>query len=102
MCLPGWRAPSTRNLSEENTAENLELWQRERRGPMASLGLRRCPSSARPPSGRSEPRAGRRDERPGRAERFSGIVGSECRFAGGHFVAGVRAGQRPVPDDEQG
>ena len=38
MCLPGWRAPGTRNLWEEVTPENLELWRRERRGPMASFG----------------------------------------------------------------
>jgi choline dehydrogenase-like flavoprotein len=38
MCLPGWRTPTTRNLWEEITPENLELWQRERRGPMASFG----------------------------------------------------------------
>jgi choline dehydrogenase len=38
MVLPGWRTPSTRNLWEELTPENLELWRRERRGPMASFG----------------------------------------------------------------
>jgi choline dehydrogenase len=38
MCLPGWRTPTTRNLWEEMTPENLELWRRERRGPMASFG----------------------------------------------------------------
>ena len=26
---------------------------------------------------------------------------AECRFGGGHFVAGVRAGQRPAPDDKR-
>jgi choline dehydrogenase len=38
MVLPGWRTPTTRNLWEELTPENLELWRRERRGPMASFG----------------------------------------------------------------
>jgi len=38
MCLPGWRTPTTRNLWEEMTPEHLELWRRERRGPMASFG----------------------------------------------------------------
>jgi choline dehydrogenase len=38
MCLPGWRTPTTPNLWEEMTPENEALWQRERRGPMASFG----------------------------------------------------------------
>ena len=38
MCLPGWRTPTTPNLWEEVTPENLALWQRELRGPMASFG----------------------------------------------------------------
>jgi choline dehydrogenase len=38
MCLTGWRTPTVRNLWEDITPENLELWQRERRGPMASFG----------------------------------------------------------------
>jgi choline dehydrogenase len=38
MVLTGWRTPGTRNLWEELTPENLELWRRERRGPMASFG----------------------------------------------------------------
>ena len=38
MCLPGWRTPGTRNLWEEFTPENLELWRREARGPMSSFG----------------------------------------------------------------
>ncbi|HEY7142981.1 MAG TPA: GMC family oxidoreductase N-terminal domain-containing protein [Streptosporangiaceae bacterium] len=38
ICLPGWRTPSARNLWEEANPQNLELWRRERRGPMASLG----------------------------------------------------------------
>lgn len=38
MCLPGWRTPTARNLWEEVTPENVELWRRERRGPMASFG----------------------------------------------------------------
>jgi len=38
MVLAGWRTPGTRNLWEEVTPENLELWRRERRGPMASFG----------------------------------------------------------------
>lgn len=33
-----WRAPTTRNLWEEATPDNLALWRRERRGPMASNG----------------------------------------------------------------
>ena len=32
---------------------------------------------------------------------FMASWGVECRFGGGHFVAGVRAGQRPVPDDKR-
>jgi choline dehydrogenase len=38
MCLTGWRAPRLRNLWEEITPENLDLWQRERRGAVASFG----------------------------------------------------------------
>ena len=38
MVVPGWRTPATRNLWEELTPEHLELWRRERRGPMASFG----------------------------------------------------------------
>lgn len=38
MCLTGWRTPAVRNLWEDIIPENLELWQRERRGPMASFG----------------------------------------------------------------
>jgi choline dehydrogenase len=38
-CFLVWRTPTTRNLWEEPTPENLALWQRERRGPMASSGL---------------------------------------------------------------
>jgi choline dehydrogenase len=38
MVLTGWRAPATRNLWEELTPENLALWRREGRGPMASFG----------------------------------------------------------------
>jgi choline dehydrogenase len=38
MVLTGWRTPTTRNLWEEATPENLERWRRERRGPMASFG----------------------------------------------------------------
>ncbi len=38
-CFLVWRTPTTRNLWEEATPDNLALWQRERRGPMASGGL---------------------------------------------------------------
>jgi choline dehydrogenase len=38
MVVAGWRTPGARNLWEEVTPENLELWRRERRGPMASFG----------------------------------------------------------------
>jgi choline dehydrogenase len=38
MVLTGWRAPGTRNLWEEATADNLERWRREGGGPMASFG----------------------------------------------------------------
>jgi choline dehydrogenase len=38
MVLVGWRAPGTRNLWEEATPGNLDLWRREGRGPMASFG----------------------------------------------------------------
>jgi choline dehydrogenase len=38
-CFLVWRTPTVRNLWEEPTPENLALWQRERRGPMASSGL---------------------------------------------------------------
>jgi choline dehydrogenase len=38
-CFLVWRTPATRNLWEEPTPDNLALWQRERRGPMASSGL---------------------------------------------------------------
>jgi choline dehydrogenase len=32
FCLPEWRTPGTRNLWEEATPENMELWQKEGRG----------------------------------------------------------------------
>jgi choline dehydrogenase len=38
-CFLVWRTPTVRDLWEEPTPENLALWQRERRGPMASSGL---------------------------------------------------------------
>ena len=38
MVVTGWRTPGTRNLWEEVTPGNLDLWRRERRGPMASFG----------------------------------------------------------------
>jgi choline dehydrogenase len=38
-CVPMWRTPRTRNVWEEATPENMELWQREGRGPMASGGI---------------------------------------------------------------
>jgi choline dehydrogenase len=38
-CFVVWRAPTTPHPVEEATPENLALWQRERRGPMASHGV---------------------------------------------------------------
>jgi choline dehydrogenase len=38
LCLPEWRTPSTPALYEAATPDNLDLWQREGRGPMASNG----------------------------------------------------------------
>jgi choline dehydrogenase len=38
-CLPMWRTPGIRNLLEEATPDNLALWRREGRGPMASNGV---------------------------------------------------------------
>jgi choline dehydrogenase len=38
-CFLVWRTPGTPNLWEEPTPENLALWRREERGPMASSGL---------------------------------------------------------------
>jgi len=35
------------------------------------------------------------------AQRFLASWQEKCRFGGGHFVAGVRAGQRPAPDDKR-
>jgi choline dehydrogenase len=37
-CLPMWHTPSIPNLWEAATPENMALWQREGRGPMASNG----------------------------------------------------------------
>jgi choline dehydrogenase len=37
-CIPEWRTPDVRNHWEEATPENIELWRREQRGPMASSG----------------------------------------------------------------
>lgn len=37
-CTPGWRTPDTPNLWEEATPENLQRWQVDGTGPMASLG----------------------------------------------------------------
>jgi choline dehydrogenase len=38
-CLLLWRTPRSPSLLEEATPENLELWRREGRGPMASNGV---------------------------------------------------------------
>jgi choline dehydrogenase len=38
VVTPMWRSPDMRNIWEEATPENMALWQRERRGPMASNG----------------------------------------------------------------
>ena len=38
MVVTGWRTPGAPNLWEEATPENLELWRREGRGPLASFG----------------------------------------------------------------
>jgi choline dehydrogenase len=38
VVTPMWRSPEMRNIWEEATPENMALWQRERRGPMASNG----------------------------------------------------------------
>ncbi|MFI5896810.1 GMC family oxidoreductase [Actinoplanes sp. NPDC051513] len=37
-CTPAWRTPNTRNLWEEATPENLQRWQADGTGPMASVG----------------------------------------------------------------
>jgi choline dehydrogenase len=37
-CTPGWRTPDARNLWEDATPENLQRWQVDGTGPMASLG----------------------------------------------------------------
>jgi choline dehydrogenase len=37
-CLPLWRTPDAPNLLEETTPDNLALWQRDGRGPLASNG----------------------------------------------------------------
>jgi choline dehydrogenase len=37
-CTPEWRTPGTRNLWEEATPENLQRWQADGTGPMASVG----------------------------------------------------------------
>jgi choline dehydrogenase len=42
FCAPEWSTPRTRNLWEEATPENVALWQREGRGPMASMGAEAC------------------------------------------------------------
>jgi choline dehydrogenase len=39
ICFPTWYTPTIRNLWEDATPENLALWQREARGPMASHGI---------------------------------------------------------------
>jgi choline dehydrogenase len=39
ICFVNWHAPTTRNLWEEATPDNLARWQREGRGPMASHGV---------------------------------------------------------------
>jgi choline dehydrogenase-like flavoprotein len=38
MVVTGWRTPGAPNLWEEVTPENVELWRREGRGPLASFG----------------------------------------------------------------
>jgi choline dehydrogenase len=38
-CFVVWRTPTTPHPLEEATPDNLALWQRERRGPMASHGV---------------------------------------------------------------
>jgi choline dehydrogenase len=39
VCATLWRTPNTRNAWEDATPDNLALWQREGRGPMASHGV---------------------------------------------------------------
>jgi choline dehydrogenase len=39
MCIPVWTTPYVRGLWEEATPENVALWEREGRGPLASNGL---------------------------------------------------------------
>jgi hypothetical protein len=56
----------------------------------SNLTRLRSPESRRARRARDEPGA-----------KFSGIVAGKCRFGGGHFVAGVRVGQRPAPDDKR-
>jgi choline dehydrogenase len=38
VVTPMWRSPDMRNIWEELTPENMALWQREGRGPLASNG----------------------------------------------------------------
>jgi choline dehydrogenase len=38
ICLPDWDTPAVRNLWEEMTPDNVELWRRTGAGPMASIG----------------------------------------------------------------
>jgi choline dehydrogenase len=38
-CFVAWRTPTTPHPLEEATPDNLALWQREQRGPMASHGV---------------------------------------------------------------
>ena len=64
LCLPEWRTPGTPSLWEQLTPENLERWQRDRRGPNSSGGAeaggfaRSRPACPRPTcsSGRSRVR----------------------------------------------
>jgi choline dehydrogenase len=38
MCLPAWHTPDVPTIAEEVTPASMELWQREGRGPLASVG----------------------------------------------------------------
>jgi choline dehydrogenase-like flavoprotein len=124
-CFVVWRTPTVPNPLEEATPDNLALWQRERRGPMASHGVEAggfarshatltAPDlqfgvAAGPPPGQGgdRPRLSRRQGRPGHAGR-GGPAGPPDRrlpAAGrsGHRLAGRQLGHpdRPGVADDQ-
>jgi hypothetical protein len=54
-----------------------------------------------PVAGELGERLAKRRDAASPAQSFLASWQEKCRFGGGHFVAGVRAGRRPAPDERE-